>query len=236
MILIPVKDLSSAKQRLHSVLDQPRRTQLAQTMLEDVLEAVAAVPSRPAVALVTSDPFAVGLAKRHGLDVIPDPDNLGETQAVETATAICRQRGAEFTLVLPGDIPLVTSNEIQTILDAAPSCGCVLVPAADGRGSNAVLRRPCDLIPLRFGNESFLPHRAAAEATGYPCLILELPGVALDVDRAAEVALLLRRKPTTRTQLLLRQWKLGHSWKTPLPKLLSVRKLRAQRTRSSEAD
>ncbi len=201
MILVPIKDLLSAKQRLAAVLDQDRRTQLAQAMLQDVLDAVAAVPSRPPVALVTSDPFATEQAARYRFEVIRDDENLGETQAIATATAICRQRGAEFTLVLPGDIPLVTAEEIRAVLDAAPpdgGAGCVLVPAADGRGSNAVLRRPCDLFPLRFGNDSFLPHRAAAEATGKPCVILELPGIALDVDRAAELALLLRRKPTTR--------------------------------------
>ena len=33
MILVPVKDLSGAKQRLAAVLDQQRRTRLAQAML-----------------------------------------------------------------------------------------------------------------------------------------------------------------------------------------------------------
>ena len=39
MILIPVKNLSSAKQRLAAVLDQSARTELAQTMLRDVVAA-----------------------------------------------------------------------------------------------------------------------------------------------------------------------------------------------------
>jgi 2-phospho-L-lactate guanylyltransferase len=229
MILIPVKDLSFAKQRLAAVLDQSRRTQLAQAMLEDVLDAVSALPARLPVALVTSDEFASELAGRYGFEVIPDLENLGETHAITMATALCRRRGADFTLVLPGDIPLVTAGEITAVLDAAPDEGCVLVPAADGRGSNAILRRPCDLIPLCFGNDSFLPHRAAAQATGKPCVVLEILGIALDVDRAAEIALLLRHKPVTRTQRLLRAWKLGQSWKTPLPKLLKVRRMREQR-------
>ena len=38
MILIPVKDLSGAKQRLAAILDQPARTELAQAMLLDMLE------------------------------------------------------------------------------------------------------------------------------------------------------------------------------------------------------
>ena len=37
MILIPVKNLASAKQRLASLLEQSVRTELAQAMLLDVL-------------------------------------------------------------------------------------------------------------------------------------------------------------------------------------------------------
>ena len=65
MILIPVKNLSAAKQRLAALLDQPARTELAQAMLHDVVSAIAAWPGRPACALVTSDPFAVELAEQH---------------------------------------------------------------------------------------------------------------------------------------------------------------------------
>ena len=57
MILIPVKNLDTAKQRLASVLDQPARTALAQVMLQDVLARLAEWTQRPAVAVVTSDPF-----------------------------------------------------------------------------------------------------------------------------------------------------------------------------------
>ena len=41
MILVPVKNLSSAKQRLAALFDQPTRTELAQAMLLDVLETLA---------------------------------------------------------------------------------------------------------------------------------------------------------------------------------------------------
>ena len=54
MILIPVKNLDTAKQRLASVLDQPARTALAQVMLQDVLARLAEWTERPAVAVVTN--------------------------------------------------------------------------------------------------------------------------------------------------------------------------------------
>ncbi len=67
----------------------------------------------------------------------------------------------------------------------------MLVPAADGRGTNAIFRRPAGLFPARFGNDSFKPHHAAAQATGKPCIVLPLPGIALDVDNPEDFALWL---------------------------------------------
>src|ERR1022692_3342498 len=136
MILIPVKNLAQAKQRLADVLDQPARTELAQAMLFDVLQAVASLTNWPEVALVTHDGFATGLAKQFSFEVIPDNANLGETAAIAVATQLCESRGIESTLVIPGDIPLVTADELEKILLAAPAVGSVLVPAADGRGTN----------------------------------------------------------------------------------------------------
>lgn len=206
MILIPVKDLSRAKQRLAGVLDQQRRTQLAQAMLDDVLSAVAAVPSRPPVMIVTSDPFAVSRARHHGFQLLDDPANPGETGAIEMATRAAEDAGADFTLVLPGDIPLVTAAEIRLVLDAAPQRGTVFVRAADSRGTNAVLRQPASLFPLRFGNDSFLPHLASAQATGLPVELREAPGIALDIDRPDDLTALMSMPVTTATQRLLGTW------------------------------
>ncbi len=53
MILIPVKNLKEAKQRLSPVLDQSARTELAQAMLHDVVDALAFWPNRPEIAVVS---------------------------------------------------------------------------------------------------------------------------------------------------------------------------------------
>ena len=206
MILVPVKNLSSAKQRLAAMLDQSARTELAQAMLHDVVCALAGWSARPACALVTSDPFAVELARQYDLEIIPDPANPGETGAIEMATNICVARGIESTLVIPADIPLIQSSELAQIMQAAPPEGSVLVPAADGRGTNAAFRRPANLFPLRFGNDSFKPHFAAAQATGKPCIVLQLPTIAVDVDNPEDLRQVVKHPGETRTQSLLRRW------------------------------
>jgi 2-phospho-L-lactate/phosphoenolpyruvate guanylyltransferase len=209
MILVPVKNLSNAKQRLASVLDQPSRTELAHAMLLDVLEALGNWTARPEVGIVTNDPYALELAKRFSFTVIPDNANISETYAIETATRFCESRGIDNTLVIPGDIPLIQATELQTILDAAPEEGSVLVPAGDARGTNAAFRRPAGLFPLRFGNDSFKPHFAAAKATGKPCVVLSFPGIAMDVDNPSDLSLLAAAPGETRSQRLIRQWDLS---------------------------
>jgi 2-phospho-L-lactate guanylyltransferase len=206
VILVPVKNLSSAKQRLAGVLDQPSRTALAQAMLHDVLTTLHNWKARPAVAVVTSDPYAVKIGAEYGFEIIPDPDNPGETGAIEMATRICVERGVASTLVIPADIPLIQSWELEEILKHAPAEGSVLVPAADGRGTNAAFRSPANLFPLRFGNDSFKPHNAAALATGKPCVILKLPGIAVDVDNPEDLQQLISLPGETRAQRLVREY------------------------------
>ena len=206
MILVPVKNLSAAKQRLAAVLDQSSRTALAQAMLYDVLTTLHNWGNRPPVAVVTSDPYAINLAEEYKFEVMPDPNNPGETGAIELATRICVERGVDSTLIIPADIPLIQSWELDEILKHAPAEGSVLVPAGDGRGTNAAFRRPANLFPLRFGNDSFKPHHAAAQATGKPCIVLNLPGIAVDVDNPADLQQLIALPGESRAQRLAREY------------------------------
>ena len=206
MILIPVKNLSWAKQRLAAVLDQAARTALAQAMLYDVLTALHTWKTRPAGGGRHERSLRGDLAAEYEFEVIPDPANPGETGAIEMATRMCVERGEDNTLVIPADIPLIQAWELEEVLKHAPAEGSVLVPAGDGRGTNAAYRRPANLFPLRFGNDSFKPHHAAAKATGKPWLVLNLPGIAVDVDNPADLQQLLALPGETRAQSLARRF------------------------------
>jgi 2-phospho-L-lactate guanylyltransferase len=208
MILLPVKNLGKAKQRLAPVLDQSARTELAQAMLADVVAAIAAFAGDEVI-LATSDPFAVELATRYGFEVIRDEANVSETDAIEMATLACEARGIQSTLVIPGDIPLIEAADLRAIYDASPQAGSVMVPSADKRGTNAVLRRPASLFPLRFGNDSFMPHLAAAIATNKSCVVLSLPRIGLDIDTPEDLHQLARAQGEKRSQALARKLGFG---------------------------
>ncbi len=210
MILIPVKNLANAKQRLSDVLDQRARTDLAHAMLADVLQAVADYGHED-VSLVTNDPFALEQAASYSLGVISDAANVSETDAIEMATRVCIARGVPRTLVIPGDIPLIEADDLSAILEQAPVKGSLLVPSADKRGTNAALRAPAGLFPLRFSNDSFAPHQQAARATGMPCVVLTLPRIALDIDNVEDLQNLAAHPGNKRAQLLARRLGFGQA-------------------------
>src|SRR5204862_344412 len=101
----------------------------------------------------------------------------------EDAARHLAKNGAGGMLTLPGDIPLVTAAEIAQLLDAhRPAPAFTIAPSHDELGSNALIVSPPDAVSLRFGDNSFFPHLAAAEARGIRPTILPLPGIALDSD------------------------------------------------------
>ena len=192
--VVPVKDLAGAKQRLASVLDSRERLALYRAMLEDVLSALAATRGLDGVALVSRDGEAAGLAARFGARVIAEPANRGHRAAVSTAARVLATEGAEGLLQLPGDLPLASAAEIETVLAAHGRAPAVtLVPSHDGQGTNCLAASPPQALPFLFGDVSFEPHRLAARERGIEPAVLHLPGLGLDIDTPDDLALLLAR-------------------------------------------
>jgi 2-phospho-L-lactate guanylyltransferase len=202
--VVPVKETEGAKQRLASVLPSAARQQLALAMLEDVLAALAAARGLAGTVLVSLDPIARRLAARYGARYIDDGARDGHTGSVTAAARRLKDEGAVGILQVPGDIPLITATEIEELLAAhRPAPSFTIAPSHDEMGSNAVLMSPPDAVPLRFGDDSFFPHLAAARACGIEPTIVRLPGIALDIDNPADLAHFSRLGSRTRAGLWL---------------------------------
>jgi 2-phospho-L-lactate guanylyltransferase len=201
--VVPVKELVRAKERLVPVLSPERRQALMMAMLEDVLTALAATPDLSGLAVVTLDIEARRLATRYGARIIEIGARDGHTGAVIAAARLLAAEGCPGMLTVPGDIPLVTPAEITQLLAAhraAPAF--TIAPSRDEQGSNAIVCSPPDAVPLRFGENSFLPHLRAAEAMGIRPTILRLPGIALDIDTPEDLAAFASIASPTRTHAL----------------------------------
>ena len=205
-IAVPVKDLTNAKQRLVPVLHPTERSQLARTMLEDVLAALGAARGGP-VHVVSADSEVMELARQHGAACLVEAANRGHTEAVALAQQAAQMSGAERFLTIPGDVPCITAREVARVLGALGNeRGALFVPSLSGFGTNAALLAPPDIMPLKFGEPSFDNHLESARQRGLSPVVLDLPGVGLDIDAPEDLALLLERGPETRSAALLRAW------------------------------
>ena len=184
-ILIPVKRLDEAKSRLAGVLDEPNRQALMRELLDRVAAAAREAACGP-VWLATSDPSGRALAAELGVDLVSD-GGLAWNEGLEHARRQLQPQ-PHRVLYLAGDLPLVTADDVRELAAAAPPRGVVIGRARDG-GTNALLVSPADALQPRFGEHgSAAVHRYAALAADLQVVILDLPGVALDVDTPEDIA------------------------------------------------
>jgi 2-phospho-L-lactate/phosphoenolpyruvate guanylyltransferase len=209
--VVPVKELNRAKERLAGVFSRAQRRELAQAMLEDVLATLQGTEGLASILVVTLDQAAAGIAARYGAEVSAERAGEGHSAAVAAAAARLAASGMDM-LTLPADIPLVQPDDLRQLLAAHADAlargprAFSIVPAHDERGSNGIICSPAAAVPLRFGDDSFLPHLAAAKACGIEPVVVRLARIALDIDRPSQLALLLARPAPTRTHALLAHW------------------------------
>jgi coenzyme F420-0:L-glutamate ligase/coenzyme F420-1:gamma-L-glutamate ligase len=196
--LVPVRGLEGAKSRLGEALDAEERRALVERLLARTVAAAAATPDVVEVMAVSPDPDVLALAGTLGARGIAQ-ESGGLNEALEIGRAAAIAAGADAVLVVPGDLPAVTTHELARIVDGARShlgsgapAGTVepalagLVPALvvlvtdrAGSGTNVLLVAPPDAIPFRFGVDSRAAHAGAARAVG--AAYLEIAGP-LDLD------------------------------------------------------
>nr|WP_274607252.1 2-phospho-L-lactate guanylyltransferase [Paracraurococcus ruber] len=187
---MPVKEMAGSKQRLSPLLSPEERVALMRVMVGEVLDALCAAHGLAGVAVATLDGWTTEQALRRGARVISEGARDGHTGSVTAAARVLAAEGASGVLTMPGDIPAVTAAEVEALvaaLGAAPAF--TIAPAHDEKGSNGVVLSPPDAVPLRFGEDSYVPHLAAARARGIEPRVVPLPGVAMDIDHPADLAM-----------------------------------------------
>jgi len=201
--VVPVKEFEGAKQRLSSCLGREERRALATIMLEDVLDAVSAVRELAGILVVTVDPVAATLAGRYGARIVTEGAREGHTGAVAAAQRLLVRECEAGMMTMPGDIPRLASAEIaQTLAAHRAAPAFTIVPAHDDLGSNTVVCSPPDVVPLRFGEDSFYPHLDAARACGIEPVIVRQPGIGMDIDHPVDLVSFLGMSPPVPTRTL----------------------------------
>ena len=190
--ILPVKRPQDAKQRLKGFLAMEQREALARLLYTQTLATLCRAEGIDRVAVVTSDAEAAAHARRSGALVFEENQQVSHSVSADAACLRAMELGASTVLLVPIDIPTVTPTDF-TRLAAAARPGVVVVPSADGSGTNALVRTPPDCIESRFGPGSFRAHLDQARSKGLPAEVLRVPGLMFDIDTPEDVAELLAR-------------------------------------------
>lgn len=186
-VVIPVRTFEGAKSRLGAVLDAEERRDLVERLLRRTVAAALATPGVVDVLVVSPDPEVLAVARAAGARSL-DQRSRGLNPALQEARAAI---DTGRLLVLPADLPAVTAHDLAAILeagDAAGSPSVVLAPDRHGRGTNALLLVPPDVIDPAFGGDSRAAH--AWLASSADAAYVEVPGLlALDIDTPDDLLL-----------------------------------------------
>jgi 2-phospho-L-lactate guanylyltransferase len=127
----------------------------------------------------------------------------GLNTAVMTAARALEADGVTRLLTIPGDVPLITAEEVDAAFATdAGRFPVVLIPSASGAGTNGLLTSPPTILAPRFEGQSLAAHRTAATAAGLGSTTLALPSFALDVDTPEDLAALATSATARRSVIM----------------------------------
>jgi len=188
--IVPVGSLERAKSRLGAVLDAEERRDLVLRLADRTIRAAVGTAGVTETLVITPDDEVRDLASRAGARPLRQRSrglNDGLREARDEALA----GGATAVLILPIDLPAISPVAIRDVLATAGRESPPLVAIVGdrhGRGTNALLLAPPDVIDVHFGGDSHDAHVAAASEAGAALLELDGP-LSIDLDTPDDLLL-----------------------------------------------
>jgi 2-phospho-L-lactate guanylyltransferase len=188
--IVPVKPLRRGKSRLAGTLSEDERTELNRSLLQNTLKTFSDLKEVEEVLVISRDPQALAIARQHGARTVREDGQPELNTALKRATVIAQVYATRGVLILPADLPLVTREDVLTLIERAGEAPSVVIaPDRHGTGTNALLISPAGLIEYDFGENSFQRHCQRAQEAGARLEIVDLPTLGLDLDLPEDLEL-----------------------------------------------
>ncbi|HMK33038.1 MAG TPA: 2-phospho-L-lactate guanylyltransferase [Nitrosopumilaceae archaeon] len=189
--IIPVKTFSKAKTRLN--LSYEKTEDLCKMMLAQVLQTISQSSVIEKIAVVSKDESALEIGKTFNAVEIYDKNEDGVNSAVSIADKYFLDEGFEATIVFPQDIPLMQTEDIQTLYDFHMSNRCVLVvPSQKFDGTNALFRTPVNVMETHYDEDSYKIHLTVANNKSSKAALVLIRRIMLDVDEPSDLQIILK--------------------------------------------
>jgi 2-phospho-L-lactate/phosphoenolpyruvate guanylyltransferase len=183
--IVPVKALAVSKKRLATILSPKERADLTLSMLEDVLNTVR-IAEIALTVVISPDPIVERIAKKTNSTFLYEKQ-IGLNNALDQATKWLSKKGLNSILILPSDIPLISPEDITGILGLATEEKSVVLSSSRNGGTNALFKKPANLVPTFFGPNSFNRHVKESLIRNVKPKIYESTRIGLDIDSSEDL-------------------------------------------------
>jgi 2-phospho-L-lactate guanylyltransferase len=193
--IIPVKPIRLGKSRLSALLSDNERIKLNTDLLKHTLQTLTLVSEIDQVLVVSRDPNVLSIARDHGAKTILENGEPHLNMALAKATALAQQHSIGGVLILPADLPLLSGEEVQSLVMLAKNPPVVVIsPDRREEGTIALLISPPGLINFDYGPGSFGRHCQRTKAASARLEIVRMPSLAFDLDIPEDLKMLQELK------------------------------------------
>lgn len=157
VVIVPVKRFAEAKRRLDGV---GNRATIAEALTRDTLDAVASSRKVRMVLVMTDDPHLVEDLRLPVAAVVRTQRSPGLNGAIADGLAYAGESWPDFGVaVLQGDLPALTAEDLDAVLESAEEIPLGIVPDSEGKGTAMITGKPgVPLLPA-FGEGSAARHQ-----------------------------------------------------------------------------
>lgn len=181
--LLPFKGIEQAKSRWSA--DAPQKKARLLQILQHNISTVASVVGASSTILVCPNWQKLPHFQDSTRWTSPGLGLNSDLEAARSSLSSDRKSG-RLGVLLP-DLPLLTVNDIESILSERNQAPVTLCPDRLHSGTNAILLDPSDAISFLFEGCSFQRYKLKAKSLGYKVRVVESIGLASDADSDSDL-------------------------------------------------
>ncbi len=161
-------------------------------MLEEILHTLSISPQIDKIIIVTREKKALEISKKFEAVQITDNKESGVNNAVALADKYLLENRFDASIVFPQDIPYIKTQDIDFMLKFKTASDFVIVvPSRRFDGTNALARKPVNLMKTHYDEDSYKIHMNTAKEITRDVSLVFVKRIMWDVDNLEDLKFLL---------------------------------------------
>lgn len=194
--ILPVKKYSVGKSRLRNLFTDTELSKLNQQLFESTFTKLQETSGIDKILVVSREDHALAFCRTNGGVPLLEDDPSTLNSAISLAQKIILKQGNSRVMILPSDLPLMASKDLESLLCLADGKRkLVIVPDHLQAGTNALVMSEPQLIEPNFGSGSFRKHTRQALEKNVELIVYLNENIQWDLDTSLELYRIINTQP-----------------------------------------